>query len=283
MQVVADRNALHRLLAEVRSSGRRIALVATMGSLHRGHLSLVHRAAECADFVLTSIYVNPMQFAAGEDLAEYPRSLDADLEALGETPCDAVFTPDDATMYPSEGRTRIEVPLLAERFCGADRPLFFPGICQVVVRLFNLIRPDAAVFGCKDLQQLRIIEQLCTDLAFPIEIIAAPTVREADGLAMSSRNAYLSDFERERAPMLYRTLKECTEQIQSGRPLRQVLDTASADLGVQGFSVRYLGAARWDDLREPSPGDAPVALLACAVLGQTRLIDNIVVEAGLPH
>ncbi len=277
MIVVEDVAGLERALAGWRRADRRIALVPTMGNLHDGHLALVERAAERGERVVVSIFVNPTQFDDPEDFARYPRTLEADLGRLAGTACDLVFAPSSDELYPfgRSAAVRVSVPILSDGLCGACRPGHFDGVATVVCRLFNAVRPDLAVFGEKDLQQLRVIERLVADLRMPIGIVGVPTVRESDGLAMSSRNAYLGDDERRRAAGLYRTLCRIRDELLAGRREIDELEAAGrAWLSEAGFRPEYVEVRRWSDLGPPV-GEGDLVVLAAARLGSARLIDNL--------
>jgi pantoate--beta-alanine ligase len=250
-----------------------------MGALHEGHLSLVRLARRKADRVIVSIFVNPTQFAAGEDLASYPRSFDADLAVLAEARADLVWAPAVETMYPEGFASRI-VPSgpAAVGLEDAFRPHFFAGVATVVAKLLLQCLPDIAVFGEKDYQQLRVVLQMVGDLDIPVRIVAGQTVREADGLAMSSRNVYLPPGERALAPSLYRVLTSSAEKIAAGWPIRTVLGEGREALERAGFSLDYLEARHADTLQPIASGsEGPVRLLAAARLGTVRLIDNVAV------
>jgi pantoate--beta-alanine ligase len=271
--------ALRRALARLRQTDRSIALVPTMGALHQGHLSLVRLARGRARAVIVSIFVNPAQFAPTEDLASYPRNLDADLGALAGSGADLAWVPTTETMYPPGFATRI-VPGgpattdLEDKF----RPHFFAGVATVVAKLFLQCRPDIAIFGEKDFQQLKVITALASDLDLPITILGAPIVRESDGLAMSSRNAYLSAHERTLAPILHQVLTDCAGKIARGAELAGVIAQGRAVIERAGFVLDYLEARDADTLRPiASAQDGPVRLLVAARLGRTRLIDNVAV------
>ncbi len=277
--VVRDCEALDAALAPWRSDG--IAFVPTMGNLHDGHLALVARARELAPRVVVSIYVNPLQFGPQEDFAAYPRTLEEDRARLAEVGADLVFAPWDEVMYPRplSETTRVRVPGLSEILCGAHRPGHFDGVATVVARLFNLVRPDHAVFGEKDYQQLLVIRRMVADLAIPVRIHGASTVREPDGLAMSSRNQYLSPEERARAPALYRALRAAAEALARGSEDYGRLEAQGrAALEATGFRVDYFTVRDADDLGPPSSG-RPRVVLAAARLGRARLIDNLRVDA----
>lgn len=260
-----------------RREGRRVGFVPTMGNLHAGHLGLVHRAGQLTDRVVTSIFVNPTQFAPGEDYEDYPRTLDADLAALADTPCELAFTPGVDTLYPfgPERAVRISVPGITGILEGERRPGHFDGVCTVVARLFQMVAPDVAVFGRKDYQQLEVIRRMTLDLAMPVEIQAADTVREADGLALSSRNAYLTDDERRRAPALYRALGEAAARLEAGkRDFAAIEAEAVWVLENAGFEPEYVSIRR-PDLGEPDAGEKEFVVLGAARLGRARLIDNV--------
>ena len=251
-----------------------------MGSLHKGHLSLVDLAREHAERVVVSIFVNPTQFGEGEDFDDYPRTLDRDKRRLKNTRADVIFAPDVGTMYPFglDMATRIAVPGLTENFCGASRPGHFDGVTTVVARLFAIVQPDVAVFGQKDYQQQLVIRHMTKDLSLPISIITGETVRENDGLAMSSRNSYLSEQERATAPMLYETLTWVGEELRNGRRNYEQLESEAVDrLDGAGFDVDYVAIRRAQNLEHPDRDSDELVLLAAARLGSARLIDNIVI------
>lgn len=253
----------------------------TLGNLHAGHLKLVQVAREHAEAVVVSIYVNPLQFGPSEDLDAYPRTPEQDRTALERGHTDLLFMPGDREMYPPglDAMTRVEVPGLSGILCGATRPGHFRGVATVVNRLFNLVGPDAAVFGKKDYQQLLVIRRMVSDLGMPVETIGVETVREPDGLAMSSRNGYLTADERRVAPRLYTALRALREQtLQAGRidaaHVRQSIDGLVAN----GFRVDYLSIRRQTDLAEAQAGDRCLVIVAAVWLGRTRLIDNVELE-----
>ncbi len=266
-----------------RSRGESVAFVPTMGNLHAGHLDLVRVAGERGDSVVVSIYVNPLQFGENEDLDSYPRTLEADSAALGDLDVDIIFLPDDRTMYPAglEEQTKVMVPELSETLCGRFRPGHFVGVTTVVNRLFNIVQPDIAVFGKKDYQQLTIIRRMVRDLAMPVGVVGVDTIREADGLAMSSRNRYLTPKQRAVAPGLHKTLREARDALR-----RNETDTVGVEaqgyrkLSDLGFSPDYFSVRRQSDLAAPGPEDESLVILAAARLGQARLIDNVEVELG---
>ena len=282
MIVVEEIERLRGELAGRRGHGR-IAFVPTMGNLHPGHLALVQEARRHAETVVVSIFVNPMQFGANEDLDQYPRTLEADRAALQAEGVDLLFYPSVATMYPKplEYQTRVEVPGVSNLYCGASRPGHFAGVATVVCKLFNMVLPDVAVFGKKDFQQLLVIRRMVEDLVMPIEIVGLETVREPDGLAMSSRNQYLEAAERRAAPVLRQQLLALAERWRQGRrDTRRLKQDFSAALNEAGFVTDYIEIV---DAASLSPvGDADdsghVAILAAAQLGAARLIDNIEVN-----
>lgn len=279
---VADPVAVRRQVRRWRNAGDTIALVPTMGDLHRGHLALIDEARARADRVVVSIFVNPLQFGSGEDFADYPRVLEQDRGHLGEHGADLAFVPAVATLYPDgpEHSVRIGVPGLDDILCGADRPGHFAGVATVVAKLFNIVEPDLAVFGEKDYQQLLLIRRLVRDLDFGIEIVGAPTVREPDRLALSSRNRYLTADERRVAPVLNEVLRDVAARLVAGeRDFRRLEADAEAELEAAGFEPRYVAIRRAGDLSRPAAADPAAALrvLAAARLGRARLIDNVAV------
>jgi pantoate--beta-alanine ligase len=269
--------ALDRGLVQKRSSRQTLALVPTMGALHAGHLALVRRAKRRAKRVVVSIFVNPTQFAPHEDLATYPRTFDADLAALASENVDFVWAPSADVMYPHGFATTVTPEGPAKvGLEDAFRPHFFAGVATVVAKLFTQCRPDFAIFGEKDYQQLKVVTRMSMDLNLRVTVIGVPTVREKDGLALSSRNAYLSPQERAIAPTLHKTLKESAERIASREPIATVLADGRAAIGAAGFAIDYLEARHADTL-EPIAGtqEGPVRLLVAARIGKTRLIDNV--------
>jgi pantoate--beta-alanine ligase len=280
MQILYHISKLRTQLAAWRQAGERIALVPTMGNLHQGHIHLVEIARTLADRSVTSIFVNPMQFGPQEDFNSYPRTLKEDSLKLTQAGLDLLFAPAVAEIYPHglENMTRVEVPGLSGILCGASRPIHFSGVATVVTKLFNMVQPDVAVFGEKDWQQLLVIRRMTVDLNMPVAVVGAPTVREADGLAMSSRNSYLSAAERRIAPALYATLRTAAERLQAGeRNYRAVEGDAWVALEKAGFRPDYVEIRRADDLAEPGPEDTELRILVTAWLGRARLIDNYAV------
>jgi pantoate--beta-alanine ligase len=272
--------ALRRTVARLRKRDRSIALVPTMGALHEGHLSLVRLARRRARGVIVSIFVNPAQFAPDEDFTAYPRSLDADIAELARAGVDLVWAPPVEVMYPSGFASRISLAGPAKvGLEDAFRPHFFDGVATVVGKLLIQSAPDIAVFGEKDFQQLRVVSRMVCDLDLPVEIVAGPIMRESDGLAMSSRNAYLSPGERAAAPILYRVLVACADRIVRGEPIRPVLDKGSVEIKDGGFQLDYLEARHAETLeRAESLDKGPLRLLVAARIGRTRLIDNVPVR-----
>jgi len=270
--VVRDAAALKNALGD----GSPVVLVPTMGALHRGHLSLVETARQAAGQngqngkVVVSIYVNPLQFAPNEDFDTYPRDLETDCEKLAGL-ADVIFAPEN--LYPDKQTVHFSLPSVADELCGKSRPGFFYGVAMAVCKLFNIVRPDAAVFGLKDFQQAHIIQLLTKQLNYPIDIITAPTVREKDGLAMSSRNAYLNAEDRRRAAALPKALNAAAEAVESGTPPAEAAAEAARQLADAGFAVDYVEARDYATLG--APGKDKIVILAAAVLASARLIDNI--------
>jgi pantoate--beta-alanine ligase len=270
-------SSLRRALAAYRDASERIALVPTMGALHAGHLALVREAQRHARRVVVSIFVNPTQFAPHEDFGSYPRRFETDIKALSEAKADLVWAPSPAVMYPEGFATRIApegaaLAGLEDKF----RPHFFGGVATVVAKLFTQVAPDVALFGEKDYQQLRVVTQMAKDLDLPVKVIGLKTVRERDGLALSSRNVYLSAQERAAAPTLYRVLKTAAARIKSGEAIGSVLDDGRAEITRAGFTLDYLEARHAHTLAPiASRQDGPIRILVAAKIGKTRLIDNI--------
>jgi pantoate--beta-alanine ligase len=279
IRVVRTVSALRRAVIHWRGRGERIALVPTMGALHEGHLALVRAGRRRARRLIVSIFVNPAQFAPHEDLASYPRSLKADLEALTDLAVDLAWAPAVALMYPPGFATRLlpQGPAttgLEDKF----RPHFFSGVATVVAKLLVQCAPDFAMFGEKDYQQLKVVTRLVKDLDLPVKIVPVATVRERDGLALSSRNSYLSPSERAAAPTLYRVLNDCAGKIAHGELLARVLDEGAAAIERAGFALDYLEARNADTLTPvDSLKQGPIRLLVAARIGKTRLIDNVAV------
>ena len=278
MNTVSSVQHLRDAVAQARSAGQRIALVPTMGNLHAGHVSLIEQARRGADFIVASIFVNPLQFGANEDLDSYPRTLAEDQQKLAAAGCNLLFTPTVTEMYPNgmHGQTRVVVPGVSEGLCGASRPGHFEGVATVVCKLFNMVQPDLAVFGEKDYQQLAVIRTMARDLNLPIEIQGAPIVRAADGLALSSRNGYLDAAQRAAAPALYRSLQQLAERLRAGETNHAALIIeAQQAQQAAGFRPDYLEIREASSLRPATPTDRNLVLLVAAHLGGTRLIDNL--------
>lgn len=285
MQTVHTIAQLRATVDQWRSRRERVAFVPTMGNLHEGHLQLVKRASRAGDRVVVSIFVNPTQFGRDEDYDDYPRTLKQDSLKLAENDVHLLFVPEVAEMYPygPASTTRVELPDIAGILCGASRPGHFAGVATVVTKLFNAVRPHVAVFGEKDYQQLLLVRRMVADLCMPIEIVGVPTVREADGLARSSRNGYLSTEERERAPLLYRSLCWAGESLEAGeRDYAELSERVCVLLEQGGFRTDYVSIRRADDLAEPQVDDSRLIILAAAYLGRTRLIDNHAVTLKYP-
>ena len=269
---------LQARLSEARGKGHRIAFVPTMGNLHAGHMQLVSRAKEQAEVVVVSIYVNPLQFGAGEDLDNYPRTLATDKEKLFAAGVQLLYTPETADIYPEgmQRHTQVEVPDLSETLCGSSRPGHFNGVTTIVAKLFNIVRPDIALFGEKDFQQLSIVRKMVSDLCMPVKVIGVPTVRDVDGLALSSRNSYLSPAQRRIAPLLHETLISCREAIACGFDnFLQLESHARMRLLQAGFTPDYFAIRDAHSLRNVTEDTEEIAILAAARLGTTRLIDNV--------
>jgi len=273
--IVRTVDDLRQRLAKWRKASETIALVPTMGALHEGHLFLLTLAKSRCDRVVVSIFVNPIQFGPREDFNLYPRDETGDLAKLGKAGADLVFAPDTAEMYPQGFSTHIGVGDLTEDLCGAARPNHFDGVATVVAKLLLQCGPDLAVFGEKDYQQLLVIKRLVRDLNVPVEIVGAPIVREADGLALSSRNAYLSPSERKTAPLLYQTISAVAADLAQGRGCDDAVVAARFKLDAAGFRVDYVAVRDPDTLKRLSGPVQRARVLAAAYLGKTRLIDNV--------
>ena len=283
MQTVQDAAALRAAIRGWRQRGQTVGFVPTMGNLHAGHYSLIKLARARADRVVASVFVNPTQFGPNEDFERYPRTLAQDQTGLAEAGCDILFAPEVGTLYPfgAAHSVSIHVPQLTETLEGAHRPGHFDGVATVVCKLFNLVQPDLAVFGQKDYQQLKVIERMVRDLSLPIKVMSGATLRAEDGLALSSRNQYLSADQRALASQIHATLQQMRELITKGHAWRVVEQAASSKLARSGFEPDYTAIRRVDDLAEPAEGETEglVALIA-ARLGSTRLIDNLVFDQG---
>lgn len=281
IETITDLSRLRERILGWRREGLRIGFVPTMGNLHAGHYSLVALARRHADRIISSVFVNPTQFGPSEDFTRYPRTPEADTSGLEAAGCDALWLPTVESMYPFgvDLAVRMRVPGVADVLEGAHRPGHFDGVCTVVARLFNQVQPDVAAFGKKDYQQLAVIQQMVTDLAYPLALLRGEIVREDDGLAMSSRNQYLSPDERRTAAEIHRTLQFMRERLQAGAPRAEVEAEASLRLVRAGFSVDY-AAVRLPSLDEPADAAGPRVALIAARLGRTRLIDNLEFVVG---
>ncbi|MBT8077299.1 MAG: pantoate--beta-alanine ligase [Gammaproteobacteria bacterium] len=281
MREIENKEEMRELIGEWRRAGDDVALVPTMGNLHVGHLHLINVAREHADRVVVSIFVNPTQFGEDEDYEKYPRTIEKDKLQLKRVKTDALFMPDVETIYPfgTDSATSVTVPVLTEEFCGSFRPGHFDGVTTVVSRLFSLVQPEVAVFGEKDFQQLLIVKRLVEDLSLPIKVISAETQREKDGLAISSRNQYLSEEERKKAPELYSVLQSMRSEILNDADhFGELEKNAVFDLERIGFAPEYVSIRKADDLGEPEPGERRLVILAAVYLGETRLIDNVTIN-----
>jgi pantoate--beta-alanine ligase len=281
MEIVANSSGLRQQVAGLRARGGRIGFVPTMGNLHAGHLELVRQARLLAEHVVVSIFVNPAQFGPQEDYEKYPHTPERDRDALLEAGADLLFLPGVAEIYPQgPGQTTIvEVPVLNRILEGEHRPTHFNGVTTVVAKLFNLVQADVAVFGEKDYQQLLLIRRMVADLCMPISIVGVATVREADGLAMSSRNGYLSPAERAVAPRLFAVLTEVKTRVEAGgEDVATIEQDARAELVAAGFQPDYVSVRRQSDLAPPEAGETALVALAAARLGPARLIDNILIS-----
>jgi len=274
--VIADPAAMSAWSEAARGRGERVALVPTMGALHRGHLSLLAEARRRAQKLVLSIFVNPMQFGPQEDLAKYPRDLPGDLAQAASVGCDLAFVPEAASMYGPGFQTAIDVREVSQGLCGARRPGHFVGVATVVCKLFNIVRPHVALFGEKDFQQLVVIRRMVTDLNLPVEVVGLPTVREPDGLALSSRNAYLSPSDRQRAAALFAGLSAAKALVDKGElHVSVLLAAAKSEIAARVDRIDYLEVRAAEDLRPLDRIDRPAVMLVAAFVGGTRLIDNL--------
>ncbi|MCE9788241.1 pantoate--beta-alanine ligase [Shewanella chilikensis] len=260
-----------------RQKGETVAFVPTMGNLHQGHVSLILEAARRADHVVASIFVNPLQFGKNEDLDAYPRTLGADQQKLTEAGCELLFTPTPELIYPKglDAQTFVEVPGISDELCGASRPGHFRGVATIVCKLFNIVQPDIALFGRKDYQQLLVIKTMVTDLSLPIEVIGVETVREDSGLALSSRNGYLTEAEKALAPKLKAAMDKLAEAIVLGQDIDQAISDTKEFLRAAGLEPDYLEVREASSLKPVSSDDKSLVILAAAYLGKARLIDNM--------
>lgn len=281
MDVITAKEELRERIGEWRQRGEHIALVPTMGNLHDGHLGLVELARQHAERVVVSVFVNPTQFSEDEDFEDYPRTLELDKRRLQRAKADLLFAPEVDVIYPFgiDTAASVTVPVLTSELCGESRPGHFDGVTTVVARLFSLVQPDVAVFGQKDYQQLLIIKRMVDDLSLALEIVGAPTQREEDGLAMSSRNQYLTDDERAVAPSLYATLMDVARSLESGADSYEALEKRAIDrLKKEGFMPEYVSIRRAENLDEPDRHTDELVVMAAARLGKSRLIDNVLVH-----
>jgi pantoate--beta-alanine ligase len=281
MDTVTTVAAVREHVRRWRSEGRRVAFVPTMGNLHTGHVSLIEAARRHGDRFVASIFVNPMQFGPNEDYAQYPRTPTKDADMLTEAGCNLMFMPDVAQIYPngSERATRVDVPSLSRVLDGEFRPGHFEGVSTIVATLFHIVEPDVAIFGEKDFQQLTIIRRMVADLCMAVEIVGAPTVRDSDGLAMSSRNQYLTSAERQVAPRIYQTLRAAAGRLQAGdTEFSSIERTGVEALAKAGMKPDYFSVRRAQDLGAPAPDTKHLVVLTAARLGKARLIDNIQVR-----
>jgi pantoate--beta-alanine ligase len=279
MQVVRQIKEMQKISDRLRKKGRRIGLVPTMGYLHEGHLYLVKKAKELCDSVVVSMFVNPTQFGPGEDFQRYPRDEEGDREKLGREGVDFLFIPEVSEMYPSRYQTYVDVTEVSKGLCGDFRPGHFRGVATVVAKLFNIVKPHIAVFGEKDYQQLLVIKKMVEDLNFDIEIIPGVLVREEDGIAMSSRNSYLSPEEKEKALVLYRSLAKGKELFESGERRASVLSHAVKETieSVNGVSLQYVEIRDAETLERIENVNRPAVIAVAAMVGAVRLIDNIII------
>ncbi len=274
---------LQELRAEVRSmraAGESVGLVPTMGNLHVGHLSLVEQLKGRADRIIATIFVNPMQFVEGEDFDTYPRTLEADALKLSEAGVDVLFAPQVDEMFSNDmaHESRVEVPALDNILCGEFRPGHFTGVATIVTKLFNMVQPDMAIFGEKDYQQLLVIRRMVADLCIPVEVLSAVTMRESDGLAMSSRNGYLDPEQREKATLIYQSLQQAAELLKQGLDYAQIEAMGRKRLNDAGYETQYFSIRRSKDLAIPCDADKDLVIIVAAKLGGTRLIDNVAVQ-----
>ncbi|MBO2631821.1 pantoate--beta-alanine ligase [Shewanella algae] len=277
MLTTAKIDEIRARVREWRQKGETVAFVPTMGNLHQGHVSLILEAARRANHVVASIFVNPLQFGKNEDLDAYPRTLGADQQKLTEAGCELLFTPTPELIYPKglDAQTFVEVPGISDELCGASRPGHFRGVATIVCKLFNIVQPDIALFGRKDYQQLLVIKTMVTDLSLPIEVIGVETVREDSGLALSSRNGYLTEAEKALAPKLKASMDKLAEAIVLGQDIDQAISNAKEFLRAAGLEPDYLEVREASSLKPVSSDDKSLVILAAAYLGKARLIDNM--------
>ena len=280
MELTKTIKEVRTLVAKAKAHGKRVGLVPTMGALHAGHISLVKAAVKNCDFVVVSIFVNPTQFAPSEDIDAYPKTMDDDLAKCQDSNVDVVFAPSSQQMYPEKNISWVEVEKLTEPLCGRDRPTHFKGVTTVCAKLFNIVQPEVAYFGQKDAQQGLIIKRMVADLNMPLEIVICPTVRERTGLAMSSRNAYLSAEEKRQATLLYAALQECELLIAGGlRNGKELIEEMRKLLAIgKDIKIDYISIVNADTLEDIEIVEGKVLIALAAKLGQARLIDNILLD-----
>ncbi|WP_432471088.1 pantoate--beta-alanine ligase [Amphritea sp. HPY] len=281
MQTIHSIAELRAALNAERKAGKRIGFVPTMGNLHTGHIQLIHQSNATADITVASIFVNPLQFGENEDLDAYPRTMASDQDKLAAADCDYLFAPNIEEMYPNGQviQTQVEVPGISDIHCGTTRPGHFRGVATVVCKLFGMVQPDVAIFGEKDFQQLMVIRRMTEDLFLPVEVQGSPIARAENGLALSSRNGYLSAEELAIAPTLNSTIRETVKQITAGRrDYAQLQEEAQDALEAAGFQRDYYSICRRHDLQPPTSTDSELVLLAAAYLGKARLIDNMIID-----
>jgi pantoate--beta-alanine ligase len=281
MKTIHTLSELRQALTEERARGKKIGLVPTMGNLHDGHIALVHQAQANTDIIVTTIFVNPLQFSANEDLSKYPRTLQVDQEKLTAAGCHYLFAPTESEVYPNgrNKQTMVEVPEVSDLYCGASRPGHFQGVATIVCKLFCMVQPDVAIFGEKDFQQLFVIRKMASDLSLPIEIQGSAIVRNEHGLALSSRNGYLTPQELDAATALNATLKDTLKAIEQGKTnFDELCESAQLQLESAGFKRDYFVIVRQDDLLPANASDKQLAILAAAYMGAARLIDNQVIN-----
>ena len=282
MEIVKTRESVRTIVKAARSSGKTIGLVPTMGALHIGHISLLETAVKGCDFVVVSIFVNPTQFGPGEDFKKYPRPFDEDLEICKKADVDVVFAPEPVTLYPDENLTWVNVEKLTEPLCGRFRPGHFRGVATICAKLFNIVAPDAAFFGQKDAQQALVIRRMVADLNMPIEIVVCPTVREPNGLAVSSRNKYLTKQQRKNAACIYESLQKCQQLIEAGSTdSRQIIAEMRKILNrPPSTEIQYVSIVDAETLQNVDKIAGKVLAAVAVKIGQARLIDNILVDSG---
>jgi len=282
MKVAKTIKSVRRLVKATQSTGKKIGFVPTMGALHIGHISLIEAAKKKCDFVVVSIFVNPTQFGPGEDFAKYPRPIEADLKMCRKAGVDVVFAPTPREMYPAENLTWVDVEKLSEPLCGKFRPSHFRGVATVCAKLFNIVTPDIAYFGQKDAQQAIIIKRMVADLNMPLKIVVCPTVREKNGLAMSSRNQYLTPQQRKDAAYIYKSLRKCRQMIkQGGRDTKKIIAEMRKVLKqIPSAEIQYISIVDAETLQNIDKVAGKVLAAVAVKIGSTRLIDNILIEAG---